>query len=88
MSETKALDWFQARERGEHLVEHELASRDLSPTAGGVRHQNPPMVACDLCDWPLLIPEHCLKAGRIEGLLVCTTCTEDTLTARLLENTL
>lgn len=38
-----------------------------------------PTVPCDLCEWPMALPEHCVERGEILGLLVCTLCVEDQL---------
>ena len=43
----------------------------------------PPLV-CDLCAWPMTLPDHCREQGTILGLLVCTQCTQDELDARAL----
>jgi len=43
-----------------------------------------PPLTCDLCDWPMTLPDHCREQGTILGLLVCTQCTEDALDARAL----
>lgn len=36
---------------------------------------------CDLCEAPMAIPAQSVRAGRIIGLLVCTQCVEDNLSA-------
>jgi len=39
----------------------------------------PPLV-CDLCEWPVSINDLCLSPdGKIEGLIVCPQCIEDSL---------
>jgi hypothetical protein len=38
-----------------------------------------PQVQCDLCDWPMPTPDHCVEIGEILGMLVCSQCAEDTL---------
>ncbi len=36
-----------------------------------------PPLTCDLCAWPMTLPDHCRESGEILGLLVCTQCVED-----------
>lgn len=36
-------------------------------------------VCCDLCGYAMPLPEPCITAGEILGLLVCTQCVEDNL---------
>ena len=40
-----------------------------------------PAVCCDLCAWPMSLPEICVEQGEILGLLVCSQCIEDHLDA-------
>lgn len=64
-----------------------MASRDLSPNTGAATPSAlPPMVNCDLCDGPFILPAEIAAQGVIHGLLVCTQCVEDSLSARQLEN--
>jgi hypothetical protein len=41
-----------------------------------------PALVCDLCSWPMQIPDHCREQGAILGLLVCSQCVEDEVCAR------
>jgi hypothetical protein len=34
----------------------------------------------------MAIPDHCIREGRIVGLLTCSACVEDALAARQLES--
>jgi hypothetical protein len=40
------------------------------------------MLTCDLCSWPMLLPDHLVGQKTIWGLLVCTQCIEDHLEAQ------
>ena len=59
------------------------APGNLPQRSGGVREPNPPMVNCDLCEWPMAVPPHCIESGEIVGLLVCTACIETELEAQV-----
>lgn len=66
------------------------SARDLSRSAGGrvpaANHAPPPIpasVQCDLCEAPMALPPHVIAQGRIFGLLTCSQCIEDELTARV-----
>lgn len=39
-------------------------------------------VPCDLCGWPMAIPEVRNGYGEIPGLLTCSQCVEDELASR------
>lgn len=54
--------------------------------ARGVSHPHPPMTQCDLCGWPMPVPQHSLRQGQIIGLLTCSECIEDALATRQQEN--
>jgi hypothetical protein len=47
------------------------------------RNLPPPNVCCDLCGEPMALPTHCEEQGQILGLLTCSRCVEDELTARV-----
>lgn len=44
-----------------------------------------PSLNCDYCEWPMVVPQHCVEQGEIRGLLKCPACIEDDLAARKLE---
>lgn len=58
------------------------ASRDLTQAVGGVVYPRTPMMACDLCELPTMLPEGAIRDGQIHGLITCSACVEDALTAR------
>lgn len=43
-----------------------------------------PTLCCDLCQWPMALPDHLEGQTVIHGLLVCTQCIEDNLDAQAL----
>jgi hypothetical protein len=62
-----------------------MASRDHAPATCGASHQQVPALCCDLCDWPMALPEPAASTGKILGLLTCSLCIEDALAIRTLE---
>ena len=60
-------------------------SRNRSTTDAATPSALPPMVNCDLCEAPFVLPAEIAAQGVICGLLVCTQCIEDTLFAKQLE---
>jgi len=55
-------------------------TREAAITAGPV-----PALCCDLCDWPMALPDHLRGARVIYGLLVCTSCIEENLQSEIVQ---
>lgn len=61
-------------------------NREPTTTQASEPHRQPvPALCCDLCQWPMTLPEHCREQGEILGLLVCAQCVEDQLEASTCE---
>ncbi len=61
--ETKARDWFDARERGQRLPCHEISDEQW----------------CDLCGHRYVTHPSERAAFEASGFWICETCTEDLL---------
>lgn len=62
----------------------DISSRDLAQSARkATASPLPPMVACDLCEAPFILPAEIAAQGTIYGLLVCSQCVEDQLQSEI-----
>jgi hypothetical protein len=75
--ETKARDWFDARQRGERLSEHVIPESPVSTPKSAAREQ----AFCDLCGARVEPHDFAEAAYEASGMNICARCLEDHLDA-------